>query len=33
MLPQCPKCGEPFYFEDIKGWCSEAFNKIDKNGK
>jgi hypothetical protein len=27
MLPQCPECGEPFYFEDIKGWCSEVFHK------
>jgi hypothetical protein len=30
MLPLCPQCGAPFYFEEIKGWALEVFHKRDK---
>ena len=30
MLPSCPRCNKPFYFEDIDGWVNEGFYKREE---
>jgi hypothetical protein len=32
MLPRCPQCGEPFFFEDIRGWVNEGFYNKKEDG-
>ena len=33
MLPRCPRCGELFHFEDIKGWANEGLYNKDGEEK